>query len=322
MPGVMPLRCPAVFGDGPHRASPSDPFSTRRAWITAAGALAVGGCTTGRPPPAIPSETRASEAWFAGLESQLGGRLGAFVLDTGSGRALAYRQDERFALCSTFKWALAAAVLAKVDRGELALSQRLAFGPSALLDYAPVAREHVAAGYVSVADACAAIVRVSDNTAANLLLAQLGGPEGLTQFFRSVEDPVSRLDRMEPGLNENAPGDVRDTTTPRAMLGSMRRVLLGSALSSSSRARLHAWLIESRTGCTRLRAGLPAGWRVGDKTGAGPRGAVHDVAIAWPPGRAPLLFCVYASGGSAPLERYDAVHAAIARRAVRMLRAT
>jgi beta-lactamase class A len=261
----------------------------------------------------------ASEASpFDALEQRAGGRLGVFALDTHSGREWALRADERFALCSTFKWLLAACVLARVDRAELALDTRVSFGAADLLQHAPVCREHVAAGALSIEALARAAVVLSDNTAANLLLARLGGPAGLTQFCRSLGDETTRLDRYEESLNENTPGDERDTSTPRAMVKLLERVLCpGPAardvLSSGSRERLLGWLRESPTGKARLRAGLPASWNAGDKTGTGQRGACNDVAIAFPPGRAPLLLAVYLSDGPGSLEVLQSVHADVAR---------
>jgi beta-lactamase class A len=157
------------------------------------------------------------------------------ALDTDSGETLEHRAEERFAMCSTFKWILAAAVLERVDHGELRLDKSLHFDEDDLLDYAPVAREHIAKGSLTIDELCAAAVSISDNTAANLLLEQIGGPSGLTAFLRRHGDPVTRLDRNEPSLNTNLPGDPRDTTTPRAMVGTMNTLLVGDILSSESR---------------------------------------------------------------------------------------
>ncbi|MBX3225274.1 MAG: class A beta-lactamase [Labilithrix sp.] len=245
------------------------------------------------------------------IEARVGGRVGVFALDTGSGRTLAHRADERFAMCSTFKWVLAAAVLARVDLAELALDERVPYREADLLDHSPVTRAHVAEGSMTVDALARAAVTVSDNAAANLLLAKVGGPSGLTQFVRAQGDSVTRLDRTEPGLSANEPGDPRDTTSPRAMVGLMRRVLLGEALSPVGRERLLGWLRACETGKERLRAGLPTEWIVGDKTGTGARGAVNDVAVVWPPDRAPILVASYLSDGSAELSALAAAHADI-----------
>jgi beta-lactamase class A len=258
----------------------------------------------------------APDAALAALERRLGGRLGLFALDTASGRSLAHRPDEAFAMCSTFKWLLAAAVLARVDAGTLRLQQPVPCGPADLLDWAPVAREHLRAGQVSVQVLARAVVTVSDNTAANLLLRLLGGPAALTAWMRSLGNSRTRLDRWEPELNANLPGDERDSTTPRAMVQLMQAVLVQrQALSAPSRALLLRWLQDCETGNDRLRAGLPRGWRAGDKTGTGERGAVNDVALAWPRGRerTPLLIACYLSEGTAPRTELVAAHAEVAR---------
>jgi len=260
--------------------------------------------------PAIQSTTPRS---LAGIESRVGGRLGVFALDTGTGKELAHREDERFAMCSTFKWVLAAAILARVDRGELTLEGRVPYGSSDLLDYAPVARAQVADGYMTVGALARASVVVGDNTAANLLLGIIDGPSGLTQFIRSMGDTVTRLDRIEPALNGNEPGDLRDTTSPRAMVGLMRKILCGDALSPASRERLLGWLRASETGRQQLRAGLPGDWTVGDKTGRGMRGAFNDVAIAVPPGGRPILIASYLSEGRSGPGEQEAAHADVGR---------
>jgi beta-lactamase class A len=247
------------------------------------------------------------------LEKSSGGRLGVAALDTGSGIQSRHRADERFPLCSTFKLLAVASVLARVDRGVERLDRRIAFGEADLLEYAPVTRARVGEGSMAMADLCDAAITVSDNTAANLILASFGGPAGLTAYTRSLGDRVTRLDRTEPRLNEAAPGDVRDTTTPSAMLRDLKELVLGAALTSASRERLTAWLVATRTGDARLRAGVPAGWRVADKTGSGNHGTTNDVGIVWPPGRDPILVTAYLTETSHDAPARDAVLAGIAR---------
>jgi beta-lactamase class A len=245
---------------------------------------------------------------IAAIEAREGGRLGLAVLDAGGGAYLGYRDDERFPMCSTFKLLAAAAVLKRVDLGAERLDRKIAYAAADLLDYAPVAKAHVAEGGMSVADLCAAAIDWSDNTAANLILQSIGGPAGFTQFARSLGDSVTRLDRIEPELNASIPGDERDTTSPRAMLDDMRAVLTGSALSEASRRQLESWLVDDKVGDKRLRAGLPPSWRVGDKTGSGDNGSTDCIAILRPPGRAPLLAAVYFTGSTASTEARNAVH--------------
>lgn len=257
--------------------------------------------------------TRRARQGLAEIEKRVGGRLGVVVVDVGTGVRLAHRADERFPMCSTFKWLLAAQVLSRVDRGEERLDRHVPYGPRDLLEYAPVTREHASAGALSVFELCAAIVQYSDNTAANLLLTAVGGPSGFTAYLRSIGDSVTRLDRIEPELNSAAPGDPRDTTTPRAMVEDLRRVLLGRELSDASRRQLLDWLVGNTTGAAKLRAGLPAHWRVGDKTGMGANGATNDVAIAWPGRDAPLLIAAYLSESSAPVSKRNGALADVGR---------
>ncbi len=241
---------------------------------------------------------------FKALDARLGGgRLGFFAYNTGSGRSLAYRADERFPTASSFKGLLAGAVLARVDRGQESLSRVIRYSKADLLSHAPVTEAHVADG-LSVEALCAAAVEVSDNTAANLLLKSIGGPAGLT----------ARLDRFELALNTAIAGDPRDTTTPRAMAQSYGKLLLGPALKPASQTRLGNWMESASTGLNRLRNGLPPGWRAGDKTGTGQNGAVGDVAILRPPKGSPILAACYVHLGAASLEAREAVMAELGRR--------
>jgi len=257
---------------------------------------------------AASSEPSDFAARMAAIQSRTGGRLGVCVLDTGSGRALQFHADERFALCSTFKLLLAAQVLSQVDARRLDLDRRVAYGNADLLPTSAVTKQHVAAGSLSVRELCAAIVEVSDNTAANLLLDLVDGPAGLTAFLRSSGDQLTRLDRKEVELNTNVPGDPRDTTTAAAMAGTVARLLTGEVLTAVSRDRLLGWMKSSSTGVRRLRAGLPADWTAGDKTGTGTRGAVNDVMIAFPPNRQPLVAAVYMSDSTLPTPSLEQAH--------------
>jgi len=250
------------------------------------------------------------ETRLAALESRHGGRLGVAIHDTGSGRRVAYRGDQRFLMCSTFKLLLAAAVLERVDRGEEDLDRRIVYGEDVLLDYAPTTRQHVGPLGMTVSGLCEAAVTLSDNTAANLLLKQVGGPPAVTAYALSLGDRVTRLDRTEPTLNR--PDGEKDTTTPRAMLGDMHRLLLGNALSTASRARLTDWLLRCKTGADSLRAGLPPDWREGDKTGSGET-ATNDVAILWPPRRKPVLVAAYYEHAKATGDERRAVLAEVGR---------
>jgi beta-lactamase class A len=253
------------------------------------------------------------ETRLAALQRRHGGRLGVAMLDTGSGHRFAQHGNERFLMCSTFKMVAVAAVLAKVDVGQEKLDRRIVFGPDVLLDYAPTTRQHVGAPGMTVAALCEAAITLSDNTAANLLLTSLGGPAAVTRFLRGLGDPVTRLDRTEPELNQGSPGDTRDTTTPNAMLDTWQTLLLGHALSDASRAQLIMWLRGCATGIDKLRAGVPADWQAGDKTGSGAHGESNDVAIFWPPRRKPILVTAYYAGSSASGKQRSAVLAEVGR---------
>lgn len=250
---------------------------------------------------------------LAALERRHGGRLGVAMLDTGSGTQVAYRGHERFLMCSTFKLLAVAALLARVDAGKERLDRRIVFGADAVLAYAPITRAHVGAAGMRVDELCRAAITLSDNTAANLLLASMGGPGAVTAFARRLGDPVTRLDRTEPTLNDGSPGDPRDTTTPLAMLATLRMVLLGDTLSAGSRARLLAWLRACATGADKLRAGVPAGWAVGDKTGSGSHGETNDIGILFPPHRKPVLVAAYYAGPAADAATRNGVLAEVGR---------
>lgn len=246
-------------------------------------------------------------------ERESGGRVGVYAENLATGAKLAWRADERFVMCSTFKASLAACVLARVDHGEEQLAAMIAYGQADLLEYAPVAKQNLAAGKMSVADMCKAIVELSDNTCANLLLARVGGPAALTAFWRSIGDATSRLDHNEPELNRSPPGDPRDTTTPSAMAGNLKRLVVGEALSPASRAQLTAWMVGCKTGANRLRGGLPAGWKIGDKTGNNGKDASGDIAVVWPKPDTPILIAAYVQGGAPTAAQIETVFARIGR---------
>jgi beta-lactamase class A len=245
------------------------------------------------------------------LERRIGGRIGLAACSSSGSLRIDYRGHERFAMCSTFKLMLAAAILARVDAAQLRPDQLMHYSPDGLLANSPVTTAHADEGALPLQEMARAVVEVSDNTAANQLLALIGGPPGYARFLRTLGDHNTRLDRIELALNSNLPGDVRDTTTPRAMLADMSQVLLGDTLSAGSRERLLQWLRDCRTGRERLRAQLPSGWSAGDKTGTGERGANNDLAIFWPPGAAPLLIACYLSGSQQPAAELNAAHARI-----------
>jgi len=256
------------------------------------------------------------ERWHA-IEARVGGRLGVAVLDTGTGALAGQRLDERFPMCSTFKTLAAALVLARVDAGQERLDRRIAVTRADLLEWAPVTSKRVGGAGMTVAELCEAAITVSDNTAANLLLASAGGPAGVTAFVRRLGDDVTRLDRTEPALNEGTPGDPRDTSTPRAMVRTLHRLMLEDALSDQGRAQLVRWMTANTTGGQRLRAGVPLDWRVADKTGTGRLGTTNDIGMLWPPRGAPLVIVTYLTATGAPGAAREGALADVARSVTR-----
>jgi beta-lactamase class A len=250
---------------------------------------------------------------IAAIETRIGGRIGVAALDTSNSKRLDYRQNERFPMCSTFKFLAAAAVLKRVDEKKENLSRFVSYGAKDILEYAPVAKEHLAEGGMTLGALCQAAIEQSDNTAANLLLDVIGGPAGFTKFARSVGDQMTRLDRKEPDLNSAIPGDERDTTTPAAICSDMQRLLVGDALSEASRRQLEVWLQHNQTGALMIRAGVPKTWIIGDKTGRGSNGATNDIAIMRPPGRPPILLAIYSVGSTAPANDRQAAIAEAAK---------
>ncbi len=294
----------------------------RREFLAAGAVLAT--AAAGLAGCAEPSrQHRAADKAFARelerIEQGVGGRLGVAVLDAGTGSGIDHRGEERFPMCSTFKLLLAAQVLHRAQQGEERLARRVHYARSQLVPYSPASEPRAGdGGGMTVAQLCEAAVVLSDNTAANLLLEASGGPQALTQWLRASGDESTRLDRMEPELNEGLPGDERDTTTPLAMAQSMQRLLLGSVLDGYARALLQQWLVASRTGDRRLRAGMPGAWRVGGKTGTGERGTSNDAIIAWPsPQSAPLIVTGYLTECPAEAPQRDAALAAAGRAAAR-----
>lgn len=237
------------------------------------------------------STLAANASPLADIERRNGGRLGVFAIDTGSGRTLAHRADERFLMCSTFKGLLAAQVLSRVDAGKEDLARLVCYTAKDLIFTSPVTKAHAAEGAMSVGALCQAIVEVSDNTAAVLLMKSAGGPAGLTQFVRGLGDTVTRSDRYEPESNKTS--GVLDTTTPRSITTSASKILLGNVLSPQSRAQLENWMIACKPGLNRLRAALPPDWIAGDRPGTSVEEETNDYAIVRPPQRAPLLIAAY-----------------------------
>ncbi|TDD35146.1 class A beta-lactamase [Actinomadura sp. KC06] len=307
--------------------------------LALAAFAAIAGCDSQAAPPAskssAPQSPRVSAqaapsqapsqsdvtAKLRGLEKARDVRIGAYAVDTGTGRFVGHRADETFPFASTFKAIVCGAVLRKARDSDPGLLDRvIRYKKSDLAPFSPVTEKHVGTG-MTVADLCHATITRSDNAAGNLLLKQIGGPSGLTAFLRSLGDTVSRSDRWEPGLNDWKPGERRDTTTPRAWAGSLRALTVGDALAPADRDRLIGWLKAAVTGGARIRAGLPEGWTAGDKTGtAGVYGSANDIAIVWPPSRAPLVIAILTTRPGAGAEADERAVAETARVLTQALR--
>jgi len=265
-------------------------------------------------PGTAPGRSVRLEVGLRHLERRSGGRLGVAVLDTADGRITGNRLDERFALCSTFKMLAVAFVLGRVDRGVERLDRRIAFTRHDLVAPFKATEPHVGPAGMSVEALCDVAVTVSDSTAANLLLRSFGGPAALTEFLRENGDTQTRLDREELSLNIVRPGEVHDTTTPRAMVETVQRLLLGDVLSGASRVLLTGWMLAARDAATRrLRVGLPQGWRIANKPGTWEGTATNDIGVIWPPGRPPVVVAAYLGGAPTATPAQEAILADVAR---------
>jgi beta-lactamase class A len=261
--------------------------------------------TRSTAPAASPASAESTTRDFRELEREFDARLGVHALDTGSGREVAYRADERFAYASTFKALAVGAVLRR--HGRDGLDEVVTYSGDELVANSPVTENFVETG-MSLRELCAATLWYSDNTAANLLFDALGGPDALQAVLEELGDGVTEMDRYEPDLSAGTPGDIRDTSTPRAMAGSLRAFLLGDALEEEERELLRQWMVTNTTGETLIDAGLPDGWTVADKSGSAGYGGRNDIAVVWPDdGGAPLVLAVMSGRDEEGAERRDAL---------------
>lgn len=256
---------------------------------------------------------------LAELERASQGRLGVSLLDTRSRQVVSYRGDERFLMLSSFKTLAAAYVLARSDQGEDQLSRRIPITEADMLEYAPVARQHIGPQGMTLAELCHATITTSDNTAANLILRSYGGPQALTHFIRSLGDTVTRHDRYEPELNQADVVEPMDTTSPNAMSNTLNTLLFGSALRPESRQLLQSWLVANTTGDRRLRAGVPSSWLAGEKTGTARTGA-NDVGFIQAPGGSPVIVSAYLETDAIASPERDQIIAAVGRYAAELMR--
>ena len=297
-------------------------LSRRTMLVSAASLPVLAACSTSEDePPARPENQGrigGAHTAIAYAESQNGGRFGVSAVNLATGQTITHRGDERFAMCSSFKWLLAALVLQRVQAGEEDLSRMIEFSETDMVPYAPITEPALSDGRLSVETLCRGTVQTSDNPAANLLLRTLGGPEGFTQILRDNGETVTRLDRWEPELNQNAPGDPQDTTSPNAMVSLMGYYLFGGGLNANYQALLKGWMIDSSTGLARLRAGMDAPWIAGDKTGTSSNIQSNDVAFAFRPETPndPILISSYLNVENPMSAETDDLHATIGRQII------
>jgi len=258
---------------------------------------------------------------LAALETSTGGRLGVFAINTANQDTIQYHANQRFPFCSTGKLMVVGAILQKNMSNSDLLKQNISYNKQDLITYSPITEQHIPQG-MTVSGLCAAALDYSDNTAANLLVEQLGGPKAVNTFARSIDDRAFRLDRIEPQLNSAIPGDLRDTTTPLAMARSLQKLVLGQALGQTERQQLQAWLKANTTGNTRIRAGVPKGWIVGDKTGTGDYGTTNDIGVIWPPHCSPIVVAIYFTQSQKNASAKDAVLASATRLVIKAFRQT
>src|SRR5436190_190217 len=270
--------------------------------------------------PQVSAQDNRADQLFARLEARTNGRIGISAIDVSTNRRIDYRSDERFLMCSTFKVLAAAAVLKRVDQGREKLDRFVPYGEAQLLTYAPVTRAHVKEGGMTLEALCAAAIEQSDNTAANLLLEAIGGPDKVTEFARSLGDKFSRLDHNEPELNSTRLGKEDDTTTPAAMCADLQRLLTSDALSVASRTKLEGWMQQNQTGLKMIRASIPPDWKGGDKTGRSGDGATNDIAVLRPPAGEPIFIAIYTVDPAESQEARNQLVADVAKAAIDLLK--
>lgn len=280
---------------------------SRRLFTTSACLTLLAGCASAK----TDHRSASLQAHCQALEAKAQGRLGVSIVDTATGQQWGWREDERFMMLSSFKLLASALVLHRVDQGQESLQRRMAYPRRALIPWSPITEKHADGPGLTLGELCAATITTSDNTAGNLILESYGGPAALTAYARQLGDAVTRLDRNEPTLNRPSSDGLLDTTSPRAMAQTMHKLLVGEALSTASRQQLRQWLLANTTGGKRLKAGVPASWQVGDKTGTNATDA-NDIGFLIPPQGAPWIVTAYLAGSSAEGAVKDACLADVA----------
>ncbi|MDF2036891.1 class A beta-lactamase [Cytobacillus oceanisediminis] len=284
--------------------------------------LALTGCANGNHPSDASAAENSKKTSvntnqkFKQLEKEYDARFGVYAYDTGTKKTIAYRSNERFAYASTFK-PLAAAIL--LERKSLEeMDENITYTSDDLVTYSPITEKHVKTG-MTLRELCEAAIRFSDNTAGNLILEELGGPDGFEAALKEMGDTVTKPERFETDLNEAEPGDIRDTSTPKALAASLQKVLIGDFLPEEKRKILTDWMRGNVTGDPLIRAGVPSGWEVADKSGAAGFGTRNDIAIVWPPDREPIIITILSSRDSKDAEYDNALIAKTAEMAIKAL---
>lgn len=280
---------------------------SRRLFTTSACLTLLAGCDSAK----TDHRSASLQAHCQALEAKAQGRLGVSIVDTATGQQWGWREDERFMMLSSFKLLASALVLHRVDQGQESLQRRMAYPHRALIPWSPITEKHADGPGLTLGELCAATITTSDNTAGNLILESYGGPAALTAYARQLGDAVTRLDRNEPTLNRPSSDGLLDTASPHAMAQTMHKLLVGEALSTASRQQLRQWLLANTTGGKRLKAGVPASWQVGDKTGTNATDA-NDIGFLIPPQGAPWIVTAYLAGSSAEGAVKDACLADVA----------
>lgn len=283
---------------------------TKRAALSCAVAFLAltGAVASAAEPPKIDVEARLAE-----IQKNSKGRLGVTIVDTQTGERYGHRWNERFPLCSTFKLLAATYVLDRGDHDEDNIDRKIKFTADDIIDNSPITKERVGGDGMTLRELAKAAVTHSDNTAANLVLDNVGGPKALTAYLRSLGDAATRVDRKEPDLNDVPAGDPRDGTVPRVISSTVHRILLGNVLTNELRDQLTEWMKASETGKDRIQAGLREGWTGAGKTGTCAHGSTNELAIIYPPNRDPIIAAVYLTDSDASLEERNKVLAEVGR---------